>query len=56
MPILLGDGTIDNISTVERAAQIRYGNASIARMEIRYGTDTSVFELSRVYIDYIKAP
>jgi len=41
---------------VERTAQVRYGNASIARMEIRYGSDNSVFELSRVYIDYIKAP
>jgi hypothetical protein len=25
-------------------------------MEIRYGTDDSVFKLSKVYIDYIKAP
>jgi len=25
-------------------------------MEIRYGTDDSVFKLTRVYIDYIKAP
>jgi len=25
-------------------------------MEIRYGTDNSVFELKQVYVDYIKAP
>jgi hypothetical protein len=25
-------------------------------MEIRYGTDDSLFALKRVYIDYIKAP
>jgi cell fate (sporulation/competence/biofilm development) regulator YlbF (YheA/YmcA/DUF963 family) len=25
-------------------------------MEIRYGTDNTVFELEKVYIDYIKAP
>ena len=56
MPIILNDGSIEKTSTVERTAQVRYGNASIARMEIRYGSDNSVFELSRVYIDYIKAP
>ena len=56
MPIMLEDGTYDNTSTVERSAQIRYGNSSTVRMEIRYGADNSVFELSRVYIDYIKAP
>jgi len=26
------------------------------RLEIRYGTDISVFELTDVYVDYIKAP
>ena len=25
-------------------------------MEIRYGTDDSIFELKKVYVDYIKAP
>jgi ribosomal protein L27 len=25
-------------------------------MEIRYGTDNTVFELTDVYVDYIKAP
>ena len=56
MPIMLDDGTVDSTSTIERSAQIRYGNSSLVRMEIRYGSDSSVFELSRVYIDYIKAP
>jgi len=41
---------------VERGAAIRYGNVSQVRMEIRYGTDNTVFELEKVYIDYIKAP
>ena len=45
-----------NFSNVERGAAIRYGNVSQVRLEIRYGTDTSVFELSDVYVDYIKAP
>ena len=51
-------------SNIERAAKLRYGNVSKVRMEIRYGTDTSVFSLDPdpnskgglVYIDYIKAP
>ena len=45
-----------NISNVERGAYIRYGNQSSVRMEIRYGTDDSLFTLKKVYIDYIKAP
>lgn len=43
-------------SNVERGQAIRYGNASPVRLEIRYGTDTSVFKLTGIYIDYIKAP
>ena len=46
----------DETSNVERGQGIRYGNASEVRLEIRYGTDDSVFELARVYVDYIKAP
>ena len=54
-----------NISNIQKTAQVRYGNASAVRMEIRYGTDTSVFTLDWddpespggwVYIDYVKAP
>ena len=43
-------------SNIERGAGIRYGNVSEVRLEIRYGTDNSVFELANVYVDYIKAP
>ena len=32
----------------------RYGNKSKVRMEIRYGKDNSTFQLSKVYIDYLK--
>jgi hypothetical protein len=39
-----------------KSAEIRYGNKTKVRMEIRYGKDNSVFELKSVYIDYIKAP
>ena len=46
----------EEVSFVERGANIRYGNSSPVRMEIRYGTDDSVFKLVKVYIDYIKAP
>lgn len=44
------------ISTVEREAAQRYGNASKVRCEIRYGRDSSVYQLEKVFIDYIKAP
>ena len=54
-------------SNVERGQSLRYGNVSKVRLEIRYGTDTSVFTLDpitvdgqerpgQVYIDYIKTP
>ena len=44
------------VTTVERAGQIRFGNPSTVRMEIRYGKDNTLFELKRVYVDYLKAP
>ena len=34
----------------------RYGNSSKVRMEIRYGKDNTLFALSQVYVDYLKAP
>ena len=43
-------------SLVEREAGVRYGNPTNVRMEIRYGKDSSVFELIGVMVDYIKAP
>lgn len=45
-----------NISNVEKVGQVRYGNASQVRMEVRCGKDRSVFELDSVFIDYIKTP
>ncbi len=47
---------ITNNSLVEREAGVRYGNPTNVRMEIRYGHDSSVFELVGVFIDYIKTP
>ena len=52
------------ISNVERGQGIRYGNVSRVRLEIRYGTDSSVFSLDYeqgkpgglIYIDYLKVP
>lgn len=44
------------VTQVERAAQIRYGNPSSVRLEIRYGKDDTLFQLDSVYVDYIKAP
>ena len=37
-------------------AEARYGNKSKVRMEIRYGKDDSLFTLTKVYVDYLKAP
>ena len=53
--LIIGGQTVSNI---ERGQNIRYGNVSKVRMEIRYGTDNSVFSLDEgsVYIDYIKTP
>lgn len=44
------------VSNVERAGQIRFGNVSSVRMEIRYGKDDSLFTLENVYVDYLKTP
>lgn len=44
------------ISTVDRASTIRYGNSEPVRLEIRYGKDSAVFELDKIYVDYIKTP
>lgn len=43
-------------SNIQREAQVRYGNVSDVRMEIRYGSDDSDFKLKYVLIDYIKTP
>lgn len=54
--ITLGEPDNRTVSTVERDTGTRYGNASNVRMEIRYGHDSSVFLLEKVFIDYIKSP
>ena len=43
-------------SNIVKYAGQRYGNASNVRLEIRYGKDSSVFQLIGIQIDYIKAP
>jgi len=40
----------------ENAPGVRYGNKSQVRMEIRYGKDNAVFQLHKVFIDYLKVP
>lgn len=51
--IIIGD---KETSLIEKPAINRYGNAEPVRMEIRYGKDDSVFDLTKIYIDYIKTP
>lgn len=48
--------TTPDYSSIEKFPQLRYGNTSKVRMEIRYGKDNSVFELSNIYVDYLKSP
>ena len=50
------EGGSTQVNAVERIGQIRYGNPGNVRIEIRYGKDNSLFQLERVYVDYIKAP
>lgn len=45
-----------NISKVNKETAIRYGNPGNVRMEIRCGEDASIFNLKKVWIDYIKTP
>ena len=52
----IGNNESIDASLREKGAGIRYGNRSQVRMEIRYGTDDSVFQLQEVYVDYLKAP
>lgn len=53
--ISINDESSDD-DTVVKTAGHRYGNSSNVRLEIRYGQDSSVFELIGISIDYIKAP
>ena len=52
------EGTIPTSKLVDSntPAGDRLSNPSTVRLEIRYGKDTSVFELVEVVIDYIKSP
>lgn len=51
-----GNSDPTTINAIERVGQVRYGNPGNVRIEIRYGKDNSLFQLERVYVDYIKAP
>lgn len=44
------------VSLVEKEAGLRYGNPSNIRLEIRYGKDSSIFELDSIQVDYLKTP
>lgn len=51
--ISIGGTTVDLIN---QPGVNRYGNPSQVRLEIRYGKDSSVFQLTDVFVDYIKTP
>lgn len=46
----------EKVSLIEKPTGSRVSNPSQVRLEIRYGKDTSVFQLTDVFVDYIKAP
>lgn len=52
--IIQFENTTKNL--VDKEEGIRYGNTLPIRMEIRYGNDDSVFTLTKVMVDYLKAP
>lgn len=49
-------GTETEAENIEKITSKRYGNKSKVRMEIRYGKDDTLFQLSKIYIDYLKSP
>ena len=51
-----GDARVADTNPVEKIGKVRYGNASKVRLEIRYGKDNSLFELTNIWVDYIKSP
>ena len=53
--IVLGNSDERTVSTIDKEAGLRYSNSSLVRMEIRYGSN-DIFELEKVFIDYIKSP
>lgn len=56
IPFKWPDKSTTVVSGVNKETAVRYGNPSNVRMEIRYGDDSSIFELQKVWIDYIKTP
>lgn len=46
----------DNLKDSEKAEDIRLSNASKVRLELRFGTDDTVFKPVKLYVDYIKSP
>lgn len=41
---------------VEKPIGTRVANPTTVRLEVRYGKDTSIFQLENIWVDYIKAP
>lgn len=46
----------DNLKDSKKAEDIRLSNASKVRLELRFGTDDTVFKPVKLYVDYIKSP
>ena len=46
----------EKVSLVEKPGGTRVSNASQVRLEVRYGKDNSIFQLTDIFVDYIKAP
>lgn len=52
----LGDGSMQNVSVVEKPIALRVSNPTNVRCEIRYGQDDTVYKLIEVQVEYLKSP
>lgn len=48
--------TVTGSNLSDKTDSLRYGNSSKVKLEIRYGTDGTVFVPNKIYTDYIKSP
>lgn len=59
---IVADAVVDNIekdrrlTDSEKESNTRFANASKVRLELRFGSDDSIFRPVYIFIDYIKAP
>ena len=53
---IVKDGQIQELDAVNRISQVRYGNPTNVRIEIRFGQGVQPYQLDSIYVDYLRAP